>query len=147
MKCTLTHIAYSIIQFTHLFPLLPSTNRPRLITKSGRGNYEKEARTNFDVPLFFTALTNLYRSSAELFLGLNTLLSQEGTTQGDPLPMPFFALATKPLMNTVSADMPEVKQVWYADDATAAGKIADLRSWWSKIATLGPAYGYFVNPS
>ena len=98
-------------------------------------------------PPFFTALTNIYCSSAELFLGLNTLLSQEGTTQGDPLAMPFYALATKPLMNAVSADMPEVKQVWYADDATAAGKIADLRSWWSKIATLGPAYGYFVNPS
>ena len=40
-----------------------------------------------------------------------------------------------------------MKQVWYADDATAAGKIADLRGWWSRISALGPYYGYFVNPS
>ncbi len=37
--------------------------------------------------------------------------------------------------------------MWYADDATAAGKLAHLRTWWSRISTLGPAYGYFVNPS
>ena len=98
-------------------------------------------------PPFFTVLTNIYRTSSELFLGPDTLLSQEGTTQGDPLAMPFYALATRPLMNKLSEDVPEVKQVWYADDATAAGRIADLKNWWSKISTVGAAYGYFVNPS
>ena len=98
-------------------------------------------------PPFFTALTNIYRTSSELFLGPSTLLSQEGTTQGDPLAMPFYALAIRPLIDTLSANVPQVKQVWYADDATAVGKLADLRTWWSNISTVGPAYGYFVNPS
>ena len=61
--------------------------------------------------------------------------------------MPLYALATRPLINALREDVPEVKQVWYADDATAAGRIADLRSWWSRISALGPSYGYFVNPS
>ena len=50
-------------------------------------------------PPFSTILINLYRESADLVLGANTLLSQEGTTQGDPLAMPFYALATRPLMD------------------------------------------------
>ena len=46
-----------------------------------------------------------------------TLLSEEGTTQGDPLAMPMYALGVVPLVNTLSDDF--VKQVWDADDATA----------------------------
>ena len=38
---------------------------------------------------FSTALTNIYRESTDLYLGANTLLSQRGTTQGDPLPCLF----------------------------------------------------------
>ncbi len=78
-------------------------------------------------PPFSTVLTNIYRESSTLYLGQNTLLSQKGTTQGDPLAMPFYALATRPLINTLTSDVPNVKQVWYADDATATGKISDPR--------------------
>ncbi len=53
-------------------------------------------------PPFSTILINLYRQSSELFLGQHTLLSQEGTTQGDPLAMPFYALATRPLIDALS---------------------------------------------
>ena len=74
---------------------------------------------------FFTILSNIYWESSELFLGLNTVQSCEGTTKVDPLAMPFYALATRPLINALREDIPEVKQVWYADDATAAGRIAD----------------------
>jgi hypothetical protein len=35
--------------------------------------------------------------------------------------------------------------VWYADDATAAGRLKSLRYWWDKLVTSGPAYGYFAN--
>ncbi len=38
-------------------------------------------------------------------------------------------------------------QVWYADDATATGKLHELRQWWSKLANEGPNYGYFANPT
>ena len=89
------------------------------------------ANIRYLCPAFFTVLSNIYQASSDLFLGLHTLHSCEGTTQGDPLAMPFYALATIPLMNALCKDIPEVKQVWYADDATAAGRIADFRSWWS----------------
>jgi len=72
------------------------------------------------------------------------LHSQEGTTQGDPLAMPFYALATVPLITKLSDS---VDQIWYADDAAATGKISCLRSWWDDIVTHGPSFGYFANAS
>ena len=38
-------------------------------------------------PSISTVLTNVYRDPAQLFVGGETLLSMEGTTQGDPLAM------------------------------------------------------------
>jgi len=52
------------------------------------------------------------------------LMAKEGTTQGDPLAMPFYALATVPLIQKLTAP---VTQVWYADhDAAACGKVLPL---------------------
>ena len=93
-------------------------------------------------PAIATILTNAYRDSTDLFVDGSTLLSQKGTTQGDPLAMPLYAIATLPLIRSLNAD---VKQVWYADDASACGKIQALRSWWDKLVSTGPAYGYNVN--
>lgn len=67
------------------------------------------------------------------------LYSQEGTTQGDPLAMPFYALATVPLIKKLSSP------TWYADDGAATGTTANLRSWWDEISTIGPSFGYFDN--
>ena len=97
-------------------------------------------------PAFSTILINIYRESTELFLGANTLLSQEGTTQGDPLAMPFYALATRPLIDSLSRDTPELRQIWYADDASAGGKLTNLKKWWDNLSRVGPSFGYFVNP-
>ncbi len=62
------------------------------------------------------------------------LYSQEGTTQGDPLGMPMYALAIVPLINNLQAP---VNQIMYSDDAPAPGKINNLRSWWNKVASSG----------
>ena len=56
--------------------------------------------------------------------------------------MSFYALTTLPLINRLPTS---VKQVWYADDATAIGTISSLRTWWEYLAGLGPSYGYFPN--
>ena len=69
------------------------------------------------------------------------VLSQEGTTQGDPLAMPMYALATIPLIKKLEGDS---TQVWYADDAAAAGKITAR---WDKLINSGPSFGYFPNAS
>ena len=47
-------------------------------------------------PAISTVLINTYRDSTDLFLGSDTILSEEGTTQGDLLAKPFYALATRP---------------------------------------------------
>ena len=76
-------------------------------------------------PSLATILINTYRAPSDLFIDGDVLLSQEGTTQGDPLAMPFYALATVPLIKRLTSF---VKQTWYADDAAATGKIDDLRT-------------------
>ena len=48
-------------------------------------------------PSFAPILINTYRSAAALYTGGDILFSEEGTTQGDPLAMPLYALATLPL--------------------------------------------------
>ena len=95
-------------------------------------------------PSLATVLINTYRQAADLYVAGTTLLSQEGTTQGDPLAMPMYAIAILPLTRRINED---IKQVWYADDATATGRITNLRSWWDKLVSIGPAYGYHVNAS
>ena len=95
-------------------------------------------------PPLSSILTNTYRAPTDLFVDGDTILSQEGTTQGDPLAMPMYALATIPLIKELDG---HCKQIWYADDAAAVGKITDLRDWWDKLTSLGPRYGYFPNPS
>ena len=49
-------------------------------------------------PSFAPILINTYRSAAGLFIAGDILLSEEGTTQGDPLAMLMYALATLPLI-------------------------------------------------
>ena len=95
-------------------------------------------------PVFSRVLINTYRNDAKLFVGGETILSQEGTTQGDPLAMAMYALALVPMIAEFGN---LVKQVWYADDAAAAGHLADLRSWWDMLCDIGPRFGYFVNSS
>ena len=93
-------------------------------------------------PPFATLLINTYRSPACLFISGDVLMSEEGTTQGDPLAMPMYALATIPLLKQLPGD---IKQIWYADDACACGKLRRLYQWWQHLCSVGPSYGYFVN--
>ena len=93
-------------------------------------------------PPLARVLINTYRNDPQLFVGGETLLSQEGTTQGDPLAMAMYALGTLPLIHKLDQ---QVKQTWYADDATAGGKLNHLHEWWSQLLSCGPDYGYHAN--
>ena len=95
-------------------------------------------------PSLGRVLVNLYRMESSLFIGNDTLLSKEGTTQGDPLAMVMYAVASIPLIHDLSS-ISEVKQLWYADDATGMGSLKGLRSWWDRINELGRYYGYWPN--
>ena len=63
----------------------------------------------------------------------------------DPLAMGMYAIVVTPLIHQLEER--EVKQVWFADDATAGGNLANLKEWWEHIIQLGSNYGYHPNAS
>ena len=74
----------------------------------------------------------------------SVLHSEEGTTKGDLLAMPMDALGTVPLIERLGEKV-NVSQVWYADNASATGKLGNLRSWWNQLQAVGPDFGFFAN--
>jgi len=64
------------------------------------------------------------------FVDGETILSHEDTTQGDPLAMVLYALVVVPMIDHLYG---LTKQVWYADDAAAAGSLITLRAWWDLL--------------
>ena len=72
-------------------------------------------------------------------------MSQEGTTQGDPLAMAMFALATIPLIQTLSTTREGSKQAWFADDAAFGGCLESLRDWWDALVEKVPSFGFYPN--
>ena len=100
---------------------------------------------------------NVYGRPANLFIrGENnqaTLKSQEGTTQGDPTAMGWYAISTLPMISFNNSHTQhgehqpaDVHQAWFADDATASGKLKDISVFWENITKVGPNFGYFPNP-
>ena len=93
-------------------------------------------------PPLATILTNTYRSASHLFIDGSSLLSQEGTTQGDPLAMPMYAIGIIPVIQQQKG---LAQQVWYADDAAAGGSLLQLADWRSELLSFGHHFGYHVN--
>ena len=58
--------------------------------------------------------------------------------------MSMYAIAILPLIMELDSVS---KQLWFADDAAAAGSLQAVKQWWDTLAEKGPKYGYFVNPS
>lgn len=38
----------------------------------------------------------------------------------------------------------EVKQCWYADDASAGGELQHIKVWWDGLMQLGPQYAWLL---
>ena len=73
------------------------------------------------------------------------LYSREGVTQGDPLSMFLYAVGTMPLIRLLKN--PSLwTQIWYADDASACGKLSHIRRWFDLLLEVGPGFGYYPNP-
>ena len=111
---------------THAALLVDATNAFNLINRQA-------ALHNISVlcPSFSTILNNTYGAPIRLFItGEGELSSTEGTTQGDPLAMAMYTVAVTPLIKHLRQSQPDVSQVWFADDATAAGQLAPLLEWW-----------------
>ena len=95
-------------------------------------------------PLIATYVTNTYRIPACLFVvGGNELKSAEGTTQGDPLAMLMYAISLQPLISLhVLHNRSTAKQCWFANDATGAGPLEEVKQWWDELRGAGPPLTY-----
>ena len=93
-------------------------------------------------------IINTYRSPSRLFIcGGGEILSQEGTTQGDPLAMPWYSVNTSIMIQSLRTSTPGVKQVWLADDSAGGGQIVPLYNWYNHLSQEGKKFGYLVNGS
>ncbi len=58
--------------------------------------------------------------------------------------MPMYGIGILPMIRRLHHT---VRQLWYADDSAAEGKLAKLKERWDKLITIEPDYGYFPNAS
>ena len=80
------------------------------------------------------------------------ILSHEGTTQGDPLAMQWYAINTSilipgVLIPSLRARIPEVKQVWLVDDSAGGGLMELLYNGCKLFSQEGKKFGYLINGS
>ena len=108
-------------------------------------------------PPLHTFLHNQYQIPADLVLGKasaehTSLTSDEGSTQGEPAAMVFYACGVKPLVDALHQedldplDPAYRRQSWYADDCSSLGRLLGIKDWWEKLNQHGPMYGYFPKP-
>ena len=95
-------------------------------------------------PSIGRVLVNIYRVGVNMYIGGESIMSVEGTTQGDPMTMAMYALGTFPLIHR-SNPSKLIQQVWYADDGSAGGSLSNLLDWWHQLTDLGPKFGYYPN--
>ena len=53
-----------------------------------------------------------------------------------------YAIGTMPLIQQLPK---QCKSAWFADDATAGGRLNNIKTWWNSIKNLGPKFGYTPN--
>jgi hypothetical protein len=79
-------------------------------------------------------------------VGRTLLLSRQGTQQGDPLGMLLFAPAIKPLVLRIQSECELELNLWYADDGTLVGSVAEVTKAYQILKDKGPKYCFFLVP-
>ena len=103
-------------------------------------------------PPFYRYLHNTYQKPAQLIVNdqtnIETILSNEGCTQGDVTAMALYALGIKPLIDRLSntVNKNDCIQCWFADDSSSGGKLTEIKKWWDELYSCGPQYGYHPLP-
>jgi hypothetical protein len=72
--------------------------------------------------------------------------SKEGIMQGDCLAMSLYGVALMPLASKMHKEIPEALQLWYCNNAGAAGKALPNAQCLDFLVKFGPSYGYFPEP-
>ena len=60
--------------------------------------------------------------------------------------MLMYPIGIQPLVSRLK-DPDHHKQNWYADDSSCAGHLRNIKTWSLSLMKLGPAFGYFAEPS
>ena len=60
--------------------------------------------------------------------------------------MLMYSMAVMPLIKSIRCKK-KYLQCWYADESACAGKLSHIHSSSSSVLQLGPAYGYFAEPT
>ncbi|KAL7462173.1 hypothetical protein ACHAXS_002561, partial [Conticribra weissflogii] len=100
---------------------------------------------------------NCYRHSIQVCIRQHNspatiIPGNEGIQQGDPLSMILYGLALTPLIERVHTKHSSIflsenfLDPWYADDATIVASVSDTIIIVQAIQTLGPIYGYYIQP-
>ena len=58
--------------------------------------------------------------------------------------MSLYAISLQPLITYHNLPS-NAKRCWYADDATGADSLEELRKWWDGLNEMGPSLGYYPN--
>ena len=93
---------------------------------------------------------NCYGKPSRMFVaGGQEIESSEGTTQGDPMAMPSYAMGILPMLARIKPEdeVLNIKHVAYADDIAGSSKLQGLKEWWERANTVGPAFGYHPKAS
>ena len=67
--------------------------------------------------------------------------------QGESLATISYGIGILPPTHEICATHPHVIQPWYADDASAGGKFADIQEHMREMMVLGPLQGYSPEPT
>ncbi|CAH3174262.1 unnamed protein product [Porites lobata] len=59
--------------------------------------------------------------------------------------MPWYVISTVHMITSLRASIPQVKQVWLADDSADGGSIQSLYQWYKSLCEEGRKFGYIVN--
>ena len=62
--------------------------------------------------------------------------------------MGMYAESLMPLIEELKKHVcKQLRQIFYADDAAAAGTLEKIKHWWLLLQNIGPMYGYHPKPS
>ena len=56
--------------------------------------------------------------------------------------MGVYALSIQPLITALQTTS-STKQCWFADDASGAVPLGEIKNWWDTLTAIGPGFGYF----
>ena len=98
--------------------------------------------------LVSTYICYCHATPERLFIsGRDEILSKEEATRGDLTSMGAYAFGILPMLYslldfTLTNDH-QTREFAFADDHAVAEKLADIKNFWVKLATIGSKYGHF----